>query len=81
MNAEQRELAQVLAQALHWPPDMRIRLARQLLDSVDEALGASTPRGVSAAAAIAAVNSRLPAPDDATVKQWLEEHRAEKYGR
>ena len=39
------------------------------------------PRGPSAAEIAAMFKTDKPAPDDATVKQWIDEHRMEKYGR
>jgi hypothetical protein len=50
------------------------------LESVDTSGTESAGHGWSAADVIAAANSRQPAPDDETVKQWVDEHRMEKYG-
>ena len=40
------------------------------------------PRGPSSCLEVAAMfKTDTPAPDDATVKQWIDEHRMEKYGQ
>ena len=38
-------------------------------------------RGYSAEEVHQHLQIKGPAPDDATVKQWIDEHRMEKYGR
>jgi len=79
MIQQQQELTEVLQRVQQWPTALRIRLARRLPESLDTATSAG--RAWSAAEAIAAVNSRQPAPDDATVRQWIDERRVEKYGQ
>lgn len=81
IQQQQDELKEVLERVEHWPAALRIHLARRLLESVDVRDSQSPRRGWSAAEAMAAVNSRQPAPDDATVKQWVDERRMEKYGQ
>jgi len=72
----------VLGHITAWPPEVRITLARRILESVESRPASqATPRGYSAAEAIALVNSQQPAPDDDTVSRWVNEHRMEKYGR
>ena len=80
MITQRQELTEVLQRVQQWPPALRISLARRLLESVDTNDTESAGRGWSAADVIAAVNSRQPAPDDETVKQWVDEQRMEKYG-
>ena len=79
MSSQLHELNEIFERTKTWPTALRIRLARRLLESVDTSVVESTARGWRAADAIAAVNSRQPAPDDETVKQWIDEHRMEKY--
>jgi hypothetical protein len=69
MIKQRQELTEVLERVQHWPPALRISLARRLLESVDTSGAESAGRGWSAADAIAAVNSRQPAPDDDT-RPW-----------
>ena len=60
-----------------WPEGQEIRI---------EPVPAAAPerlkkRGRSAEEVHARLNIKGPAPDDETVKQWIDEHRMEKYGR
>jgi hypothetical protein len=79
--AESNELAAVVERVKSWPPPMRIALARRILETLENAPpppGPRPPRGPSAAEVMALFRTDKPAPDDATVKQWIEEHRLEK---
>jgi len=63
---------------------MRIALARRILETVEDAVpnhSPRPPRGYSAAEVRAMLKIDKPAPDDATVQQWIDEHRLEKYGK
>ena len=60
-----------------WPEGQEIRI---------EPVSAAAPerpkqRGRSAEEVHARLNIKGPVPDDKTVKQWIDEHRMEKYGR
>lgn len=80
---EASEIADVVERVAVWPAPMRIALARRILETVEEAAPGSfsAPRGPSAAEVAALFCTDKPAPDDATVKEWIDEHRAEKYGK
>lgn len=77
-------IADLVHQVQAWPTPMRISLARQILESVErepgQAAALPTPRGPIAAEVAARFRSHKPAPDDQTVKQWIDEHRATRYG-
>jgi hypothetical protein len=64
---------------------MKIALARRILETLEtppvDQPRSGWPRGPTAAEIAAVFETNKPAPDDATVKQWLDEHRMEKYGR
>ena len=83
--SETSEITSVLERVQSWPAPMRIALAHQILETVTAAGELNTsskqPRGYSAEEVRAMLKIDKPAPDDATVKQWIEEHRLEKYGK
>jgi hypothetical protein len=83
--SETSEIADVLNRVKSWPAVTRITLARQILESVEKAAGAEPapelPRGPSAADVMAMFKTDKPAPDDATVRQWIDDYRLEKYGK
>jgi hypothetical protein len=64
---------------------MRLALARRILETLEsppvEQQPAELPRGPTAAEIAAMFKSDKPAPDDAAVKQWIDEYRMVKYGR
>ena len=84
-TAETNDIADVVQRVRSWPAPMRIALARRILETLEtppppEPLPAP-PRGFSAEEVMAMFKTDKPAPDDATVNQWIDEHRMEKYGR
>jgi hypothetical protein len=82
--AAAREIADVVERVQVWPAPMRIALARQILEPLEEPAVSGlqkTPRGPSATEIAAMFRTGKPAPDDATVKQWIDEYRMEKYGK
>ncbi len=80
ITTEWPDVTDILDRVRAWPPEKRVNLAHRILESVSDA--ESTPRqpGYSAAEVIAALQMPQPAPDDATVKRWIDEGRLEKYG-
>jgi len=84
-TAEATELTDVLNRVKTWPTTLRITLARKILESLDKAEAPAAPpppktRGLSAAEVQGLLKTDRPPPDDETVKQWIDEHRMEKYG-
>ncbi len=83
--AETSEITAVVQRVQSWPVPMRIALARHILETVEDT-GApeqppARPRGYSAEEVRAMLKIDKPGPDDTTLKQWIEEHRLEKYGK
>ncbi len=74
------EYDEVLARALTWPPHQRLHLAEDLLRSLPRATGPDGLRGVPVEKVRGVAAGPGPAPDDDTVRRWVEEHQAEKYG-
>jgi len=83
---EVQELTQVWEQVKNWPARLQIPLARRILDTVDAVESAPAPeppakRGRPVAELIGLGAGSGPPPSDEQVRQWIEEHRTEKYGR
>lgn len=82
---ETKEIADLVQRVQSWPPPMRIALARRILETLEsppeQEPPPKLPRGPTAAEIAAMFKTDKPAPDDATVKQWIDEHRMEKYGK
>jgi hypothetical protein len=79
--AENEEYTELLARLRLWAPGRRLALADALIRSVhDEPRVKTKPRGVPANQVRGMGAGKGPLPDDDTVKQWIHEHRMEKYG-
>ena len=78
------KISAVVRQIQTWPISIRIALARRILEStestVDPEAFTGPPHGYSANEVKALLKIDQPAADDATVEQWIDEHRMEKYG-
>jgi hypothetical protein len=71
------DFVEVLKKVSQWPPEQRATLAHALIDSlkplkrekptIDQLVGIGRGAG--------------PAPTDEQVKQWIDEHRTQKYGK
>jgi hypothetical protein len=79
------DIAEVVSRVRTWPAGMRIELARRILETLESPPvnepRPERPRGPTAAEVAAMFKTDKPAPDDATVKQWIDEYRMEKYGK
>jgi hypothetical protein len=87
-TVQPRELSDVLETVKHWPPDARVSLARMILETVEspQVLGQTpehgepTRRGKPVDLLIGLGAGSGPPPSDDLVRQWIDEHRMEKYG-
>ena len=87
-TAQAQRLSDVLETVKHWPPDARVSLARMILETVEspQALGQTpeqsepTRRGKPVEMLIGLGAASGPPPSDDLVRQWIDEHRMEKYG-
>lgn len=78
---ETGQVAEVLERVKDWPPESRIVLARRILETLESGATparARTSRSVRELIGIGAGDS--PPPDDETVRRWIDEHRAERWG-
>jgi hypothetical protein len=73
------EITSILQQVKPWPEEDRVALAYEILRDMRHQPREPAPRN-TARAALGIARGEGPAPDDATVKQWIEEYRMRKYG-
>ncbi len=79
-TAEAIELADILNRVKDWPLDMRITLARRVLESADTPPIAEPPRTLSLDQVIGILKTDAPAPTDEECERFIEEERMRKYG-
>lgn len=66
----------ILAAVQQWPAPQQIALVQDVLKTLELA----RPRQATLSRALGLLATNQPAPTDEEVKQWLDEHRMEKYG-
>ena len=64
-----------------WPPSQRFALLQDVLKTLAPEPEPPHPRRKTLEKALGLLATERPAPTDAEVQQWLDEHRLEKYGR
>jgi hypothetical protein len=80
-TAEAVEMTDVLSRVKSWSPESRIALARLILETLERPQQPTrklSSRSVQELIGLGLGDS--PAPDDDTVRRWIDEHRMEKYG-
>jgi hypothetical protein len=80
-TVEAAEMTDVLTRVKNWSPESRIALARRILETLERPQQPTrelTSRSVQVLIGLGRGDS--PAPDDDTVRRWIDEHRMEKYG-
>jgi hypothetical protein len=84
-SAGPSDLAHLLELVRTWPPDLQVALARRILETMEPLPAASeqrgTPRGKPVQELIGIGAGGGPPPADEEVRQWIDEHRMEKFGR
>ena len=70
----------VLNTVRQWPPDRRFVLVQDVLNTLAPKVAPSRPRRKTLKKALGLLATDQPAPSDAEIQQWLDEHRMEKYG-
>ncbi len=70
----------VVEKVKHWPADHRLALVQEILRTLSRDASVPSPRKKTLAQALGLLATTEPAPDDATIHQWLRERREEKYG-
>lgn len=66
----------ILAAVQQWPAPQQMALVQDVLKTLELA----RPRQATLSRALGLLATDQPAPTDEEVKQWLDEHRMEKYG-
>jgi hypothetical protein len=79
-TAESSEMVDVLNRVKDWPPDMRMALARRLLDTAERPAILEPPRTLSLDQVIGILKTDAPAPTDDECDRIIEEERMRKYG-
>jgi hypothetical protein len=81
MSATQNEeIIDVFNRVKGWPLDMRIALARRILESTEVPAIAEPPRTLSLDQVIGILKTDAPPPTDEECERMIEEERMRKYG-
>ncbi len=81
MTATQsRDLADVVNRVKDWPLDMRISLARRILETAETPAIIEPPRTLSLDRVIGVLKTDAPAPTDEECERIIEEERLRKHG-
>lgn len=81
MTATQnQELAEVVNRVKGWPLDMRMTLARRILETVETPAILEPPRTLSLDQVIGILKTDAPPPTDEECERIIEEERMRKYG-
>ncbi len=80
-TTESSELAEVLDRVKRWSDADRFALVKGVLETLapGEVQPARVPRGRSVEEILETYQTDKPAPDDETVRRWIDEQRVEKY--
>jgi hypothetical protein len=77
--SHRREIDSILAQVTPWPEEDRLALAYDILREARGRTRQPAPRK-TLFRALGIAGGQSPPPDDATVDQWMAEHRLRKHG-
>ncbi len=69
----------VLKIVRQWPFEQRIALVQDVLETIDRRIEPPGSPRSTLSQALGLLATDQPAPTDAEIKQWLDEHRVEKY--
>ena len=62
-----------------WPPASRFSLVQDVLKTLAPGVESSRSKRPTLEKALGLLTTNQPAPSDAEVQRWLDEHRMEKY--
>ncbi len=75
-----KEMFEVWNRVKAWEPEMRIDLARRILETVVPSKNPPPPQAMSLGEVIGVAKTDAPPPTDEECKKILEEERIKKYG-
>lgn len=70
----------ILNTVRQWPTAQRMELVKDVLETISPRVEPAKKRQKTLSKALGLLATDQPAPTDEEVKQWLDEHRMEKYG-
>ena len=73
------EIEAIMEQVKPWPEEERVALAYEILREMRKETRKPPPRQ-TLGRAIGIARGEVSPPDDATVKQWIDEYRLKKHG-
>lgn len=77
--SHREEIDSIIAQVTPWPMEDRVALAYEILREMRKQTREAAPRRTLQRALGVATGTSAP-PDDATVRQWIEQRRLGKHG-
>lgn len=75
----EQEIESIIESVKPWPEEDRVALAYLILRDMRKKTRESAPRN-TLQRALGIARGATPPPNDATTRQWVEQHRQEKYG-
>lgn len=79
MSLEMSSYETVLQTVRSWPTSWRFALLQEVLESLSPPVKRERHKQDTLSRALGLLNADRPAPSDAVIRLWLEEHRLEKY--
>jgi hypothetical protein len=71
---------EIVNQVRRWDPELRLRLAEELLRSLHPTVRPAVAQGVPAEQVRGLAAGSAPPPEDDTLRRWVEEYRLGKHG-
>lgn len=80
MSREMTDYEAILQAVRNWPATWRFALVQDVLKTLAPSSEAPRARRKTLEKALGLLSTDRPAPSDAEIQQWLDEHRLRKYG-
>jgi hypothetical protein len=79
VRKDDREIAEVLSRVRTWRPEVRVSLARQILETLERPEISEPPRRMRLDQVLGLLKSDAPPPTDEECERIIEEERIRKY--